>query len=231
MFSTSGPGSLTGLDATVTYVSGAVGDTAWNLSNSGIEDGYASNDANVQFNDVAAPFSWGSGSTPVAGLGADGTNYDWVVGPGNNQLTSVNISVGKRMLVTGDATLYVSGDFYTTGTTSTAGYVYLAPGATLKLYISGNGIVAGTGIINGSGYAKNLSVFGLPTCTAFSYSGSSEFVGTVYAPSAAFSFSGKAGGFGSFTANTVTVSGSVHIAYDKGLNAGGRYVANSWNEI
>ena len=224
---TSGPGPLDGLDATVTYNSGAVGGTAWNAGNYGIENGYASNDANVQFNDVAAPFSWGSGLTPVAGPGGDGTNYDWVVGPGNNQLASVNISFGKRMVVTGDATLYVDGNF----NTSSSGYVYVAPGASLKLYISGTGAISGTGVINGSGYAKNFSVFGLPTCTAFSYSGSSAFIGTVYAPSADFSFSGSAGAFGSFTANTIKVSGGAHIAYDKGLNAGGRYVANSWNEI
>ena len=211
----------------MTYTSGSVGDSAWNASNSGIEAGYSSNDANVQFNNVTAPFAWGSGSTPVAGAGGDGTNYNWVVGPGNNQLTSVNISVGKKMIVTGDATLYVSGSFFASST----GYVYLAPGASLKLYIGGTGAVSGTGIINGSGYAKNFSVFGLPTCTALSYNGSSEFIGTVYAPSADFSFSGNAGAFGSFTANTVTVSGGAHIAYDKGLNAEGRYVANSWNEI
>jgi hypothetical protein len=224
---TSGPGPLTGLDATVTYTSGAVGDAAWNGSNSGVEAGYASNDANVQFNDVPAPFVWGSGSSPVAGAGGDGTNYNWVVGPGNNQLGNVSISTGKKMIVTGDATLYVDGNFSTSGT----GYVYLAPGASLKLYISGLGSVSGTGIINGTGYAKNFSVFGLPTCTAFSYSGSSAFIGTVYAPSADFSFSGSAGAFGSFSANTVTVSGGAHVAYDKGLNADGRYVANSWNEI
>ena len=224
---TSGPGPLTGPDATVTYTSGAVGDNAWNASSSGIKDGYASNDANVQFNDVAAPFSWGSGSSPVPGIGGDGTNYNWVVSPGNNQLAGVSISTGKKMLVTGDAILYIDGDFNTSGT----GFVYLAPGASLQLYISGTGVVSGTGIINGSGYAKNFSVFGLPTCSAFSYSGSSAFIGTVYAPSADFSFSGNAGAFGSFTANTVTVSGGAHIAYDKGLNAGGRYVANSWNEI
>jgi len=63
---TSGPGPLTGPDATVTYTSGAVGDAAWNSGNYGIKDGYASNDANIQFNDVVAPFSWGSGLNPVA---------------------------------------------------------------------------------------------------------------------------------------------------------------------
>src|SRR5436190_6012824 len=224
---TSGPGPLTGLDATVTYTSGAVGDSAWNSGNSGVKEGHSSNDANVQFNDVTAPFSWGTATSPVAGTGADGTNYNWVVGPGNNQLSSVSISSGKKMLVTGDATLYVDGSFNTSG----SGFVYLAPGASLKLYISGTGAVSGTGIINGSGYAKNFSVFGLPTCTAFSYNGSSAFIGTVYAPSADFTFSGSAGAFGSFTANTVTVSGGAHIAYDKALNADGRYVANSWNEI
>lgn len=224
---TSGPGPLSGPEATVTYTSGAVGGAAWNAGNSGIQDGYASNDANVQFNDVSPPFSWGSGFSPVAGPGGDGTNYDWVVGPGNNQLANVNISFGKKMLVTGEATLYVNGNF----NTSSSGYVYLAPGASLTLYIAGTATVSGTGVINGSGFARNFSVFGLPSCTAFSYSGTSAFIGTVYAPSADFSFSGSAGAFGSFTANTVTVSGGAHIAYDKGLNAIGRYVANSWNEI
>jgi len=224
---TSGPGPLTGLEATVTCTSGAVGDTSWNNGNFGIQDGSASNDANVQFNDVAEPFSWGSGLNPVAGPGGDGTNYNWVVNPGNNQLSSVSVTSGKKMIVTGDATLYVNGNFNTSGT----GYVYVAPGASLKLYITGTGSVSGTGIINGSGYAKNFSVFGLPTCTAFSYSGSSAFIGTVYAPSADFSFSGSAGAFGSFTANTLKISGGAHVAYDKSLNAKGRYVANSWNEI
>src|SRR5580765_525557 len=46
---TSGPGPLDGLEATVTYTSGAVGGAVWNAGNSGIETGYASNDANVQF--------------------------------------------------------------------------------------------------------------------------------------------------------------------------------------
>src|SRR5207244_9977712 len=138
-----------GPDATVTYTSGAVGDTAWNSGNYGIEDGYASNDANIQFNDVVAPFSWGSGLNPVAGPGGDGTNYDWVVGPGNNQLGSVNISVGKKMIVTGDATLYVSGSFNTSGSTASGnpGYVYIAPGASLKLYIGGTGSISGAGVI------------------------------------------------------------------------------------
>src|SRR5206468_937292 len=44
---TSGPGALTGLEATVTCTSGAVGDTSWNNANLGIQDGSASNDANV----------------------------------------------------------------------------------------------------------------------------------------------------------------------------------------
>src|SRR6266496_3794502 len=86
---TSGPGPLTGLDATVTYTSGAVGDAAWNASSSGVKDGYAANDANVQFNDVEPPFSWGTATYPVAGPGGGGTNYNWVVGPGNSQLSNV----------------------------------------------------------------------------------------------------------------------------------------------
>jgi hypothetical protein len=46
----------TGPGGTVTVNSGAVGDATWNASHSGIEDGRQTSDANVQFDDVAAPF-------------------------------------------------------------------------------------------------------------------------------------------------------------------------------
>ena len=131
------------------------------------------------------------------------------------------------MLVTGNATLYVNGNFSTSG----SGGVYIAPGASLKLYIAGTGSFSGNGIVNQTGMARSLSIFGLNSSQSFAYSGTSEFIGTVYAPHADFKFSGSSGAFGAFTGETVTISGGAHIAYDEDLKNTGEYVMASWNEI
>jgi len=216
---TTGPGGV------VTIGDGTVGDLAWNANNSGIQPGHRTDDANMQFNDVQPPFVYGSGLTPVSGLGLDGLLYTWILGSGNYQMGSVNISGGRIMLVTGNATLYVNGNFSTSGT----GGVIIAPGASLKLYVAGSTSVSGNGIVNNSGRARNLSIYGLNTSTAFAYTGTSEFIGTVYAPHAAIKFSGGAAAYGAFTGDNVIFSGGAHVAYDEDIK--GDYVMDSWNEI
>jgi hypothetical protein len=217
----------TGPNGKVAIGNGSVGDLAWNAGSSGIQPGHESNDANLQFDDVQPPFLYGSGFTPVSGLDVDGTLRTWVLDSGNYQLGSVTISGGRSMLVTGNATLYVNGNFSTSG----SGVLYIAPGASLKLYIAGTGSFSGNGIVNQSGFSRNLSVYGLNSSRSISYSGTSEFIGTVYAPHADFNFSGAAGAFGAFTGETVTVSGGAHVGYDENLHATGEFVVVSWNEI
>ena len=94
--------------------------------------------------------------------------------------------------------------------------------------------------MNGTGYARNLSVYGLSSEAVvgkpegkWPYSGSSAFIGTVYAPNNAFIFSGSAGASGSFSANSVSISGGASVHYDESLSAGSdqQYIASSWNEI
>src|SRR5207249_6689611 len=118
-------------------------------------------------------------------------------------MNSVNVSGGKSLVVTGKAVLYVPGDFLTSST----GFIYVAPGASLQLYVGGKFVVSGSGIVNGTDRADKLAVWGLNSCKTVSYSGNAEFIGTVYAPYAAFGFSGSAGACGAFTASTVSISG------------------------
>jgi len=225
---TTGPGA-----GTVTINGGSVGDLAWNASSTGIQSGHQAGDANVQFDDVTEPFLYGSGSTPVAGT-VSGTNYTYVLDGTSNtkwNLGAVNVSGGKSMVITGgDVTLYVNGNF----TTSGSGFVYIAPGASLKLYTTGTLTVSGTGVMNGAGYPRDLSIYGLGSTTSnWAYSGSSAFIGTVYSPYDNFTFSGGAGAFGAFTGNSVTISGGASLHYDESLGGGSsrQYIANSWNEI
>src|SRR5262249_52371695 len=111
------------------------------------------------------------------------------------------------------------------------GYIYLSLGSSLKLYVGGTADIGGAGIINGTSIAKNLSLYGLNTCNAISYTSDSPFIGTVYAPYAVFSFSGTQGGFGAFSANSITIGSGAHVAFDESLNATGEYVVASWNEL
>src|SRR5205809_2790695 len=220
----------TGPDGIVNIGSGTVGDFAWSGSNKGIQAGHERNDSNLQFDDVAPPFLYGSGSTPIAGTGLLGnllTPPTWLLGSGNYQMGSVSISGGRTMYVTGNATLYVNGNFSTSG----SGGLYIAQGASLKLYIAGTGSFSGNGIVNNAGLARSLSIYGLNSCRSIAYSGTSEFIGTVYAPHADFKFSGSSGAFGAFTGETINVSGGAHVAYDEDLRNTGDFVMESWNEI
>jgi len=217
--------AVTGPDGTVTTSSGSVGDAGWNSVQTGVQSGHSADDANVDFPDVLVPFTDGY-STPGSGS-YGGTNFNWVVGEGNYTMNSINVSGGKSLVVTGKAVLYVPGDFLTSST----GFIYVAPGASLQLYVGGKFVVSGSGIVNGTDRADKLAVWGLNSCKTVSYSGNAEFIGTVYAPYAAFGFSGSAGACGAFTASTVSISGGASVHYDEVLTAGPGYIVASWNEI
>ena len=222
--------ATTGPGGTVTWSGSAkVGDlTWWGGGTAGIQTGHSANNANVDFPAVQAPFA-GGGFTPASGT-YSGTNYTYVIGSGNYYTSSkLTIPGGGAMAVTGDAVLYVDNDFVTSG----SGFVYMYPGSSLKLYVSGAFTVSGGGVVNSTLNASKLSVLGLNTTSEnWTYSGSAAFIGTVYAPNSNFTFSGGAGASGAFTANTVTISGSAGVHYDENLLGSRRgYVVSSWNEL
>ena len=157
--------AVTGPDGTVTTSSGSVGDAGWNSVQTGVQSGHSADDANVDFPDVLVPFTDGY-STPGSGS-YGGTNFNWVVGEGNYTMNSINVSGGKSLVVTGKAVLYVPGDFLTSST----GFIYVAPGASLQLYVGGKFVVSGSGIVNGTDRADKLAVWGLNSCKTVSYSG------------------------------------------------------------
>jgi hypothetical protein len=212
--------------------SAAVGSASWNASSTGIEPGWSANDANVQINDVGAP-STTNGWTPALNSGTNsGTNYTYLLSYAKSSYLSLTIpgnltiQAGQSLGIFGPCTLWVSNL-----TVSGTGFIYMAPGASLTLYVSGAFDVSGGGIVNMSGYAANLSVNGLPTCTMATYSGGATFIGSVDTPEANFTFNGGSGAYGQFTASTITVSGSGGVHYDQALGSSGAIIAASWNEL
>lgn len=214
---------------------GGAGSLAWHAGgNHGIEPGYSSDDMNVSFPDVTAPFAVG---LPPAPGNVSGTNYNYVLSNGNYSMSSLSMSgsANNRMLITGNARLYVTGNVSLSGSSS----IVIAPGASLKMYVAGaSASLGGNGVVNGSASATNFSYFGLPSNTSVSFSGNAAFTGTIYAPSAALSLGGGGNNsydfVGASVSNTVQMNGHFNFHYDEMLgrqNNGASYYVTSWNEF
>jgi hypothetical protein len=197
----------------------------------GTVTGTIRHDANVQINDIAPPsFSSYSITKPRSGT-LNGTNYSHLFTAGNYELANLHIG-NNPMAVSGNVVIYCTFTGNNIVNVSGSGFIYISPGSSLTIYSAGNISISGSGVVNGNQSASDCFIYGLPTCTTAVYSGSSVFYGVVNTPEAAFTFSGGAGAAGSFTANTVTISGSGGVHYDTSLGGNGQgYVITSWNEL
>jgi choice-of-anchor A domain-containing protein len=102
------------------------------------------------------------------------------------------------------------------------------------MYVGGTCSIGGGGVMNTPGFAKNFSLYGLPSCTQLSYNGNAQFIGTIYAPQAAVSLGGTTDAMGAFVVNSMALNGSLGIHYDEALRGNpkeGRYLVASWQEI
>ncbi|MDB6065919.1 MAG: hypothetical protein JWR26_2127 [Pedosphaera sp.] len=219
----------TGAGGTVTTSgSGSVGDVGWV---SGIEPGWASSDMNVTYPDQTAPAGYAGWVAPASGSYTyGGTNgYKYMLGSGNyTQSGAFTLSATDKTIVTGNATLVVTGDINIGGNS----FIYLAPGASLKLYAMGaTTIITGGGLANGTGLAANFSYIGLPSNTSVTYTGNSALIGTVNAPEAAFTLSGTAGMCGAAIVLNFTGSGNASIHYDEALGGNGLLAMISYREL
>jgi len=219
---------ITGPTGTVTTgPGGSVGDLSYVASSSGIETGHDLNNANVQFNDVTAPFPYSKGIQPTGGT-VLGTNYSSYMTSGAYSMPSLSLSGSQTMAVIGNAVLYVNGSVSLSGGAT----IYIAPGASLTMYLNGNASFGGGGIVNATGLPNNCTINGMPGCTSLSIHGGASFAGTVYAPEADVSYVGNTDAYGSFSGKSITLSGGASFHYDEALaNAGKYYVVISWNEF
>jgi Bacterial lectin len=203
--------AITGTTGVVT--GGTIGDLPWiSAGNIGFEPGHVDNDANIQINDISEPFPYGTGITPVFGnYTYGGTNYNIVLGSGDYNLA--NLGIYYPTLVTGTpSVLYVNGPFSISG-----GYIYVAPGASLQIYLNGTGEFEGGGMVNSTGPANNVIVYGMTNCTRISFSAASMFVGIVNAPEAALAVSGVSQVSGAVVANTIIMTGDTSFHFDESL--------------
>lgn len=223
-----GPGGTVSLGS-----NGSVGSASWqDAGNTGIEDGYFTDDMNVSFPDVSKPWSIPQ-LPPIPGI-VGGTNFTYVLTGGDYDLPVLSMSGKAEMMVTGNSRLYVSSGFSMSGKSK----IIVDPGATLEIYIaSTSASIGGNGIINVNN-ATNVFVYGLPSLKNLSMSGNGEFMGVIYAPDADLSLSGGGSGDNDFIGagifNTITMNGHFKFHYDENLgtlDGGNTFKVTSWNEL
>ncbi|MEO7298652.1 MAG: hypothetical protein ABI042_08770, partial [Verrucomicrobiota bacterium] len=159
------------------------------------------------------------------------TTYDYVLDSGNYKL----FEIGKKVLVKGNAILYVTDNVQFTGQDS----ILILPGASLKIYVGAStSRLGGNGVINNGGNATNFYYFGLPSNTDVDFGGNASFTGVVYAPQADFHLGGGGANtydfVGASVSKTVHMNGHFNFHYDEALARVGPsrgYVIDSWNEI
>jgi len=214
---------------------GVVGSTLFNLApghGGQIESGHHRNDFNVYVDDGALPLNFSPLPIPLAGTGANigGTNYLYVAGYGDYAVGTISMSTGVKFLITNRARILVTGN----ATLTADAAIILTTNATVEWYQAGSTVnMGGRGVVNSRGYARDFQLIGLKSCTSVSYSGSLQFIGTVYAPSANVILTGSADAYGALVGNSIELSGGMGLHYDEALNDSrkARFVANSWQEI
>lgn len=157
--------------------------------------------------------------------------YDYVFDSGQYQCSTLD----GKILVLGDAIVYVTGDFALTGSEG----IQINPGARMRLYMAGSSAkLAGNGVINATGNADNFWYFGLPSNTSLDFGGNGTFTGVIYAPQAAFSLNGGGSGtddfIGASVTKTVNMHGHFRFHYDEALARKGAsrgYIIDSWDEV
>lgn len=209
---------------------GNVGSTLFNdsgLNEGEIEAGHSTDDVNVYVPDATMPSQWGPANTPTSEV-VDGVLYKYVIRDGDWQISSVGLASGEKMLITGQARLWVQGQ------TSVSGQITVAASSSMEWYASGSVGIGGNGVVNTPGLAKNFSIIGLNTCTSVSYSGTSRFIGTVYAPRAVVKLSGTSDAYGAIVGSSVELVGGMGLHYDESLKGDprkARFIAASWQEL
>ena len=217
--------------------SASVGDNSWiNGSNTGVQSGHSSDDMNLYFPPVSEPFLGGYW-TPSSGT-VGGTNYTYVLGTGDYQLSSLKLDKDEVLLVTGEARLKVTGKIEV----KKEGLLWVNTNASLKVYAADDVKIEGA-LLNATGYATNFALYGLPTNTKISIKAKSKkksqpnysppFIGTIYAPSAATDIDGPTELMGGIVSYEFKAGKDTLIHYDEALGkpGGSSFIITAWDEF
>lgn len=222
----SGVGSV---ETTLTIGANAsVGDSAWHQTNdySGIKPGFWLTDMNLAFPSVAVP---PAGGFPPVGGSYQGMPYSYLLSTSGGKYVSTVALSGKMMVTGTNVVLWAKSGLNFSGNTDG---IFLAPGASLTVYVGNTNSTAtcditGGGGFNTNGMARNFQLYGLPSLTLIKMSGYTPFIGTIYAPNAFLTASGGGSNpvniSGALIVKSATVTGHFTFHFDEDLIANGPF--------
>lgn len=219
----------TGVGTTANSVAvknGSVGDLNWVPGAAGIQPGHWVGNLAEAIPDVAAPNTAGwTLFLPPA------TNGYTTLNGGNYVVNSLNYPLN----VTGPTTLWVKG---AGSSTISVGVSITNAGGALILYVGNtNGSATslkfnGQGNMNTNGFPANFQIYGLSSLTNVSYTGNTNFAGTIYAPEATVSLSGGGGTqvffCGAIVAKAAKLESGADVHFDESLQMAGPAFVNGW---
>lgn len=184
--------------------------------------GWVTHDFVMEFPDVVLPPELSVATNLGTFTGGTISSGDWRVNTLNN--TSGNV------VITGNVRLYVLGDVKFSGNTY---MMRVNSNSTVQVYVKGNVDMTGNAVVNQNGYAINCSWYGLNSSTDWKLSGSSDFIGTAYAPYADLELKGASQYHGAFVGKTIWGSPK-GMHYDEALGVGAGvnlYKVLSWQPL
>ena len=241
------PGGIVVVD-TKNNATDSVGDLGWvNGGNIGIESGHAMQDAAYNFTDVTLPggVTWvappNKAQYKFTPPGGSQVNFDYTLTSGGTYvITNLGSSVYVGLLggvpSPGlNVTVYVPNSF----SIPSGNAIYIAPGASLTMYVAAaSASIAGQGVVNATGLAKDFVYYGLPSNTSFGVQANANFIGQVVAPEAFVSIGGGGSTTNDFSgqiiAQSVKLNGHMKVHYDQSLGGPqtpGGYAASFWTEL
>jgi hypothetical protein len=226
--------------------SASVGDNAWvNSGTLGLEAGHELADATNSYPDATLPDLGGLTWTPAistVSVTINGTNavskgdYGYSFGKTSPNFQYINDSTKIDVIYVQKAGMILRVDNITF---STKAVIYIAPGASLALYVTEPTFaLSGQGVINTTGVARNFQYYGLPSNTQINLGASTDFVGEIYAPEAAFTLNGGGNSIINFVGTSITYSstlnGHFNFHYDQNASVDLQlfgYRAYTWDEL
>lgn len=202
----------------------AMGSTNWvDGTNLGIEAGWLVKYSGIYLSDAPMPPTGGLLLPAKATITFQGVTYtnSYLLGTSpagsyHYQVSSFQLKNSEKVLVNGNVKLYVPGDFKM----SAQSQVIIGTNSSLTMYVGGATDFSGGGVINRTGFATKLTVYGLSTCPNIQFTGGSDFIGYIYAPGASFRMSGGGNNIyhlvGSVVASSITINGNYQVHRDEG---------------
>lgn len=222
-----GPGGTVGVNGTKV----SIGSDTWvDEGRTGIQPGWFRDDMNANIADAPPPPTGGFTGFPAGGT-VGGVTYDYILNSGTYTIND-SYNTTKKILINGDVSIYFKGGLHMAGTAR----IDIAPTGRLQMWGGGTSTeIAGQGLVNNTGDPSRFIYYGTKNNTKVDLSGTSDFIGTIYAPYADFTPAGGSVIHGAVVSKTITGTGGFTLHYDQCLGGNpetkARFIVTGWNEM